>query len=455
MSTLKITFNNTSSLPDTQVSFGFVSGSATAAFSITNLMDSSAVLPLNETVGSGNWYTLSDLCAGVAITNFSGRIYASYGQTWDVLSVGYEPAQNITDANFFLRYDKMELTFNGSPDDVADLTSIDYWSIPMNLETFLNGVSVQTDNGITGGFTIQDVFNELNTLTTPPVSGLSGALPALVPGGFTQNSNQPGSGFARIIGPSSYPVIGGVPITPYDLFENYLNFLLTNFGPGTSVGAVLPGLGNGVIATISGQFNGVGPNVPSSGPKSAQSYDLTATIDSSSNITLTGTVGSVSGTTTMFFKNGDLINPSGIYGANAFFSLNGDTAEEPINNVYGWICGDLFSGLNIGAFGSSINIGGTEVGAMPSSQWFSIANTDLFQNLQPNNPANYNHYAATLQAFSQAYNFAYSDRFAPVLVSLNPATVDTLQITLLPENVTMTSGATNLAVGSKSPAPKQ
>ena len=433
MTALKVIFKNNSSLPDKDVSVGFVAGSTTAAFKVSNAGDDSAILPVNQAAGDGNWYSLEKLKSGVNMENFSGRIYFSYRQTWTVPKAGYEPAQNITDVNFFLRYDKMELTFNGSPHDVADLTSIDYWSIPISLETTLNGSSVQTDNGLKDGVTAQDVFDKLKSLTTPPVSGLSNALPALVPGDFTQSSNQPGSGFARIIGPSSYPPIGGVPVTPYDLFENYLNYLLTNFGPSTQTGALIPGLGNGTVATVSGNFSGVGPNVPPTGPQSAQAYDLTVTIDSSKDLTLTGTVGSVSGTTTMVYKYSDLINPDGIYGANAPFSLDGGGSQNPANDVYGWIAGDLFSGLNIGSVGSSTTIDGTMVGAMPSSQWFKISNTSLFKNLQPDNPTNYNQYAATLQTLSDAYNFAFSDRFAPVLVSLNPATVDTLQISLLKE----------------------
>ncbi len=346
------------------------------------------------------------------------------------MNTGYEPAQNITDANFFLRYDKMELTFNGNPADVADLTSIDYWSIPMQLETYLNGTIVQTDNGIKTGMTSYEIYTQLNALTATPQSGLANALPALVPGNFTQQPNQPGTGFARIIGPSSYPPIGGVPVTPYNLFEAYLNSLIQNFGPNTTVGKTIPELGNGNIATIAGQFNGVGPNVPTSGPQSAQAYNLTASIDTSGDITLSGTVGSVSGTTTMVYKKSDLINPSGIYGANAPFSLNGGASQNPANDVYGWITGDLLAGLNIGAIGSETVINKTMVGAMTSTDWFTISNTSLFSNLQ-NSPSNYNQYAATLQKLSDAYNFAYSDRFSPVLVSLNPATVDTLQISLL------------------------
>jgi hypothetical protein len=441
MATLKIIFKNNSNLPDKLVSIGFVSGSATAPFSINypspNLLEplELKIKPLNQEVGKGNWYSFDTLKSGVSIENFSGRIYISYGQTWSVLNADYEPAQNITDANFFLRYDKMELTFNGNAADVADLTSIDYWSIPMQLETSLNGATVQTDNGIKTGITSYDIYSQLSALTATPQSGLSDALPALVPGKFTRQPNQPGTGFARIIGPSSYPPVGGVPVIPYSLFDKYLNDLIKKFGPNTPVEKTntknnINGLGNGVIATISGQFNGVGPNVPPSGPQSAQAYSLTASIDVSGDITLTGTVGKPSETTTMAYKKSDLIDPSGIYGANAAFSLNGGASQNPANDVYGWITGDLLAGFNIGAIGSETTINETKVGAMTSSEWFTIANTSLFSNLQ-SSPSNYNQYAATLQKLSDAYNFAYSDRFSPVLVSLNPATIDTLQISLL------------------------
>jgi len=437
MATLKIKFKNESGLSDNLVSIGFASGSDNP-FRITYPNPNPlkplelTIKPLNESAGEGNWYALNDLRNGVNIENFSGRIYISYGKTWTVQNAYYEPAQNITDPNFFLRYDKMELTFNGTPADVADLTSIDYWSIPMQLETSFNETSVQTDHGLKAGTTAKMVYEQLNNLTSTPQSGLANALPALVPGDFKKLPTQPGSGFARIIGPSFYPPIGGVPVTPYNLFEDYLTFLSPDLSieKENSEQAQV----KTTIATISGSFSGVGPSVPASGPQSAQSYNLTATIDSSNDITLTGIVGSVSGTTTMIYKKKDLINPIGIYGANTPFSLNGSAPQNPANDVYGWITGDLLAGLNIGAIGSETVINGKTVGEMTSSEWFTIPNTSLFSNLQ-SNAANYNQYAATLQQLSDAYNFAYSDRFSPVLVSLNPAKVNTLQISLLNADV--------------------
>ena len=435
MAILKIKFKNQSGLSDKLVSIGFVSGIGTPfkiSYPAPNQIEPLElnIKPLNESKGNGNWYSLSDLSNGVNIQNFSGRIYISYGKPWTVKNANYEPAQNKTDPNFFLRYDKMELTFNGNAADVADLTSIDYWSIPMQLETFLNETLVQTDEGLKTDTTAQMVYDQLKNLTSTPQSGLANALPANVPGKFTQQPTQPGSGFARIIGPSSYPPVGADPVTPYNLFEDYLKYL----GPNLSLSATDDNSKQVTIATISGEFGGVGPNVPTSGPQSKQAYNLTATIDSSNDITLSGTVASETEIITMVYKKEALINPSGIYGANTPFSLNGAASQTPANDVYGWITGDLLAGLNIGAIGSETVINGKTVGEMTSSEWFTIPNTSLFGNLQ-RNTNNYNQYAATLQKLSDAYNFAYSDRFSPVLVSLNPVKVNTLQISLLNASV--------------------
>ncbi len=437
MNVLTVKFSKGSDVAQKNIYIGFVPGSTSDQFDISYHAGEFEpleveVLPLNAEKGKGNWYSLEKLQNGVQIKHFSGRIYISYGQPWEVLDAYYEPAQNITDPNFFLRYDKMELTFNGESTDVADLTSIDYWSIPMKLETSLDGlIPVQIDYGLKEGVTSNEVYKALDKLTSTPKSGLSNTLPALVPGEFTQNPNQPGAGFARIIGPSSYPPIGGVPVTPYHLFESYLTYLNKTFGKGAQ-GRTVNGLGNGVIANIAGHFNGVGPNVPPTGPQSAQNYDLTASIDESLDVTLTGKIGGVDAT--LLYKKDDLINPDGIYGANAKFSLNGAAKQNPANDVYGWITGDLLAGFNIGAIGSTTSFGATMAGAMTSSEWFSqIPNTSLFSNLQSND-AFYNQYAAALQGVSQAYNFAYSDRFSAVQVSLDPAKVNTLTISFYDVN---------------------
>lgn len=447
MSTLNVAFTNHSRVDASAVHIGFVPGASDAGVSIVNLKDNSPIKAVGDVGGAypaaGNWYALDTLATGIGIHSFSGRIYVCYGQPWAVQRQGYEPAQAVTDPNLFLRYDKMELTFTGNPNDVANLTSIDYWSIPLSLSTRYAGKVVQTVNGLRPGVTAQQVFNALNELTTPPVSGLPGPggtdgspLPAMVPGQYRQypGGPAPGTAFARIIGPSSYPPAfpppGAIPVTPYDLLHDYLSYLYRTFGPRTHGGAVVPTLGKGVIAHITGKFAGVGPAVPPSGPQSKQTYAFEASIDKDLNLSLRGTASGVPGVTTLLYKRDDLLNPTGIYGGNTPYYLNGAaTPTNPGNDVYGWIGGDLFSGLNIGALGSTTQHQGYVVGALPSQAWFKLPPDLFFAKLQPHKPY-YNQWAATLSQLSEAFNFAYSDRFAHVLVSLNPETVDTLQIVL-------------------------
>ncbi len=445
MGTLKVIFKNHSGATAANVFVGFFSS---GTINIKNLKPNGKAIKTIDNVSSfpnkGNWYSLTDLSKGIAITSFSGRIYVCYDKAWAVQNKGYQPAQTPTDPNFYLRYDKMEITFNGDPSDVANLTSVDYWSIPMTLDTYkvtgTNHKHVGSLKGILPTKSTKIIYKTLNKLSNPTVSGLSGAIPALVPGKYTQvlPGPKPGTTFARILAPNPYPPIPGVPVVPYDTFDNYLSFLLKNFGPTTSVGAKVPSLGKGIIANIAGTFNGVSKGAnkppPSSGPQAKQVYSLKAKIDANKNITLEGSCSKVNPSQiTMKYEYTDLINPTGIYGGNTHYILNGTGGKQkPVNDVYGWIGADLFAGLNIGAIGSSKVINGHKVGALESEDWFALKNSNLFKSLQSGtaNKYHYNQWAATLATLSQNYNFAYTDRFDAVQIGLNPATVNCLEVTL-------------------------
>lgn len=318
---------------------------------------------------------------------------------------------------------------------MANLTSIDFWSIPLQLTTLKNGVQVGVVRGLLDNVSARDVYNSLVPLSTPPVSGLPGAIPALVPGQFTQTGNgpKPKPTFGRIIGPSPsvYPPSPGLPALPYDTMKPYLSWLNATFGPGTGTTTV-PDLGNGTIAKVKGEFAGVGPNVPSTGPQSKQGYDFTVGIDSSLNVTMRGTVGSGTVDTTLAITASDLFNPTGIYGANPPVSLNGGTPAALGNDVYSWAVADFLSGLSIGAVGSSVQYQGKAIGGMDSSSWFfgNLPANYMFSGAQ-NSKNNYNQYAAMLHGLSDAYGFPYAERFTHVFAGLNPALVDTLQVSLL------------------------
>jgi hypothetical protein len=449
--TLQLTFTNNSGLAaSTPIYIGFANDPNMV---ITNNSDGSTINSCNYNLGSdgqGTWYSLSDLSTGVAISSYtSGRIYVCYGQNWTIPSTsgaGYEPGFNaVTDANFFLRYDKMEITYDGTnATGGADMTSIDFWSIPMSINGTLSGNDVCSFSGLLNNATAQEVYTALDAITYPnQPSGVTGpggpdgnTLPACVPGGYVQFSPKspvPTNTFCRILGPSVYPPFSpapsGIPVFPYDTLEAYLQNLLLQFGPNTPVINNINNLGNGIVANISDQFLGSGA---ATGPQfEAQAYSLTATIDSNQMITLKGT-GSVVGAITMTITAQDMLNPTGIYGCNANYTVNG-TYTTPQNDLYGRIAGDFLAGLSIGAVGSMVAVESIAVGSLPvgwqlSSAWWNIPTNKLYANLQPKN-AFYNEYSAIMSSFSQAYSFPYSDRFAnnPLM---NLSTIDTLNIVL-------------------------
>ena len=352
--------------------------------------------------GDEHWYTLDTLSQGIDLTSFSGRIYVGYGSPWSFTHSGYEPSPvSPSDPNYLKRYDKMELTYNGNPADVADTTSIDYFSIPMRLNVYQGGTGGTLQGSLLASPTEVTVNAVRNLPLTPDDAVVTDA----------------GGNFVRVIGPSAYPPSPGLPASPYPTFDAYLTHIRDDYAPAHG----------GTVATIKGHFGGVGP-APVTPETMGQDYHFTATIDGQKNLTLTGSATLV-GAHTLVFQYEDLMNPAGIYGANPTFYLDGSPlAMTPQNDLFGWMIGDLMAGFNIGAIGSTVLEGGVEVGSLDSQDWFAL--TDLFSALQPGDTF-YNPWAAAMSDVSQAYNFAYSDRFAHVVAPLDPARVDTLEIVLI------------------------
>jgi hypothetical protein len=395
---LHVQLKNESGMPDSEVYIGFVGPEALVATNVAT----GASLAASQ-FNDEHWYTLDALPDGIDLTSFSGRIYVGYGSPWSFTHAGYEPsAVSPSDPNYLKRYDKLELTYHGNPPDVANTTSIDYFSIPLGLNVYQGGTSGTLKGSLSASPT--DVtLNAVRALSSPPDA-------AVVRDGSDN--------FVRVIAPNAYPPAPGLPASPYDNFDSYLTYVRDTYAPAHG----------GTTATIKGHFNGVGssPTTPETMP---QDYDFMATIDSQKNITLTGG-GSVIGSHTLLFKYEDLINPTGVYGANPPFFLDGSpTSQAPQNDVYGWMTGDLLAGFNVGAIGSTVLEGSQEVGELDSQQWFTL--TNLFSALQPGNSDRYNQWAATMSTVSDAYNFAYSDRYAHVVAPLNPSEVDTLEIVFL------------------------
>jgi len=364
------------------------------------------------------------------------------------------------------RYDKFELTFDGTQWGVADLTAIDFWSIPMSLTTELNGKPTgKVLHGFKAGVTGKDIFTALSAVSNPIQSLSTGKelindfknagnpLSAGIQDQLTGPANalikDDQGNFVRIIGPNSYPAFGdpskknkfpGLPFTPYNTFQDYFNYLISTFGSGkTSTKA--KSLGNGKIAHIKGEYGGSTNGTTT--PFLKLSYDLWASIDEDCNLTITGK-GSKVGDITLTVSKWNLLNPASTYGGSPVFS-DGKTEHSTMpNNIYAWIFGDFFAGLNIGAIGSSVTVDKTVVGDMISSEWFSKLPTKgmLFDKLWTGGETNYwNQWAQELNPKTDAYNFAYAERFSSPQISIGPANADTLTLELLDADVTSVKAA--------------
>ena len=415
-----------------------------------------------------NWYKLSDIESFIIKNKTSGRLYVAYHDTFSPTSDNPPGLPSVVATNssaYYKRFDKIELTFDGTEYGVADLTAIDYWSIPMSLETENNGQKIDSLDGVKANSTANEIYLGLSQLSKPSQSVATGQavineftaenhplpkdiedqLEAPVSGLVTDHNNN----FVRIIGPNTYPSFGdpaknqppGLPFTPYNTFLEYFQYLIDTFGPGKATPSGFSELGDGKIARLIGSYVGSDAGLGTSCEQ--QTYDLWASIDDNFNLSIDGS-GSVVGDIKMTISKWDLLNPAATYGGNPTFSLNGSDPKTPQNNLYAQILGDFFAGLNIGAIGSSFKVDGKVVGEMASSTWFSIlpkAKPELlFDKLWGDGVTNYwNQWAQKLNPLSDAYNFAYAERFSAPQISINPNKVDTLTLILLDADVTNSS----------------
>jgi hypothetical protein len=407
------------------------------------------------------WYKLSEIKSFVMNATTSGRLYVAYKEPFYPNDVGGMPSFIAPNSPaYYKRFDKIELTYDGTVYGVADLTAIDHWSIPMSLETEKDGQKVGSLDGVKPGCTANEIYTGLSKLSNPlqststikeVIAAFAAAGHPLAKGVQDQMLNPPSglvttdSGdFVRIIGPNSYPPFGdpeknqapGLPATPYNTFVEYFQYLIDTFGPGHPTHPPFSHLGDGKIAHLVGDY--VGNKKCTGPPCEKQHYDLWAYIDDNFNLTIKGN-GSKVGDITLTVTKWNLLNPAATYGGNPAFSLNGEFHPYPLNNLYAWIFGDFFAGLNIGAIGSSVEVNGTVVGEMTSSNWFSELPDAgmMFDKLWGKSVTNHwNQWAQVLNPLSDAYNFAYAERFSSPQLSINPNTVDTLTLILLKADVT-------------------
>lgn len=371
----------------------------------------------------------------VYVTQFSsGRVYISLDDQLSWADAGYTPdATNTNDVNYNIRYQYIEPTIVGAQINV-DMSYIDFTAISMSLEA-KNAPHASNNPQKTIAPSLQLIQAAAKSSATP----YSNVLPSSA-------DMFPSANFARVISTHLGP-------TNYHDWTTYL----TDFMPGKST------LISGCYAGTQQPENEQPPMFKDSTTQQ-QSYEFNATYSGVGDVTLTSLPGSGNGTgfctdeatrvwpgigdnVTITIDFADLNAPVGIYGNNPVYTVdwgNGTitTTLGIVNDITGRVVGDLLAGISWGFVGSEVVFNGKKIGDMSSTLWWGNANmpddgrkinfADTpagqgygFSNVQPNEPLNYDRYAASFSSYTPAYGFALQDRGGNNLIAFNTGTCET------------------------------
>lgn len=403
------------------------SGSVTAG--ALNTMTASGTLVSTQTGQTCNIYPFQ------VSSLVSGRLLVSFDT-----ALTYADNAAPTATSQTMRWDKMEFGFPGSG---ADLTSIDFFGIPLQFEYFDAGGNLLAS--MTYYSSTPTLLNSLYQLdpTTMPASFQQ------YTGGQLGYNWTPGTdplkAFVRAVGPQTLAAQNGTP-APYPSFSGYLGALATA----------------GTTFTLAG-IGGVGSPAPAN---NSVSYSYTGQVTSDGNggylVQLAGTTSPVAPNTantpyglvtdsagvttaealpadlpvTLALAAGALDND--IYGAAASAYTVGQSsnpqgpgyldpnlAPYSQNSAYANIAGDFIAALHFGYPGGTW---GTDSGAWYSNPPMAYP----FAGARATNDGLYNPYAAVFYNLSDAYGFPFSDRggrpspYVPL-----PANATTMRVTVL------------------------
>jgi len=344
---LPVTVSNQSS----RTAYILITGDTSKTFTVS---------PTTATIAAGGSATFS-------VTNISaGRIYVSYDKA---LSTNSPDGANPGDLDYHTRFDKVELTYNQGSGGSANLTAVDFYAIPMMLQTSIQGTTI----------------NQLTLTPGQTGSGLQTALAGAVASGQSAPVvNTADNKFARMLSPVKAPA-------SYGKFD-----------------AFLATLGSATF-TIAGTYFGT----------TSQSYSYTGTVGPA-HITLTSADGNHIlrvPLTSLQYNATNLIDYNGIYTCNAAYTVDNVTHHVADNDIYAAVYRDLVAGFNLGF---------VTAGANNSSTWWTSAAfpANTFAGTY------YNAYAkAAASNYPGAYGFPFSDRYRQMLADLGGA-IDGMTVTI-------------------------
>lgn len=318
--------------------------------------------------------------------DIGGRIFFSLGDPLDDPSIPPEP-NNPSIASYYTRFDKIELTY--SPDNVysvANLTIIDFFSIPLCLKTYKNGVLINSLDLSVDGETMKKNLARLTDNNPQAVITEQGQ--------FLRVLGPPNSGDISDLYPSMKEYIDTVKASslPFHIQDHYYH--------------------NGETAATQ-----------------TQEYSFFGSINPDGDLILQGGGDVIQGDHTIKILHDDLLQ--GIYGCNPDYFVDDVPSTIGQNDVYSAVVRDTVAGFNLGFIGSTtINPAtGRAFNVSPSCEWWQ--SPKAFEFAQPIKPF-YNQWGRYISENSNSYSFPFSDMWKKVQISLYD--VDTLEIIIKPDS---------------------
>lgn len=370
-----------------------------------------------------------------ASTVGSGTLYVSYDTP-----ITYTSAPTIYTQP---RWQLFEMSYSASIASVGDLTSIDFFGIPMEVTTYASGDTAYVTPQAKATYysstlTLLNALASLNSNMTLAMLDTSG------------NTFTPGvssmSNFARVVGPNQMSAPGStvIPSTnpsyaagspfPYPSFADYLDSLVAqNYTFVEQDQAVISAYVFNYTGSITGNRTS-GYQIVLTGTTTAPSG---SGLPSNAQLTLTlPPQGNANGGFDFYVygavQNCDSMSVAG------FACDTTTTLPTMANSVYGWMQADVMSALNFGymngrvdkanaTYNSNVTVGNSAswYGLPPMAYPFGAARTT--------NDGYYNPWAAVMYNQSDAYGFAFSDRNGRPSPGIALPTGGTLRIWLLPD----------------------
>jgi hypothetical protein len=296
----------------------------------------------------------------------AGRLYVSYGA----------PVKNNEPPAASTRYDKIELSNPG----VADLTAVDFFAIPFDLQSL-----------DAGGATVGDAVG-YRCYTSTILQKL------------------------RTIGPAAEVLGGG----------QFARFLSPQLAAEGSFPSLTP-----YIESMTGQTIEVNDTFAKEG-EAAKQISYKGEFQPGGSITLTGTI-TTSGTPAAGLPlqiEGSTL-PQGVYTGNGAFTVNGQPANVSQNNEYSVIYRDIVAGFGLGYWGGKYGD--------DSADWLHQPNFAAARLSSSPFPV-YSLYASTIAEYSSAYGYSFSELGPNEVTVPLEASVATLRVTIDPDQGPNTPG---------------